>query len=331
VDGDAFFTVILSFSGTIVALAITKTVELLVVRALDRGGTRRDLVQQLASGLTAIEGFVPPLAAEITLKNREQLAAIPSGYESANLTVMSVDRALTVDSSAPLQRMLNLFFNRYQLFLKGSDEHRKAYYWLLDKAPGDDWSGLDAQDRVVAIAERRASMRRQSFEMLGLGYSIIEAVLPLCEHATSWLMRGNPRVFFSHLDLDYGLNRESAGLRAAYYRPEFFEGFEVFDPRADYVRVIADDDIVRALGHRTRICIALEFAGKRQRRAMRVGETVLLHAGARIVSGQLDWSGRGAWVDIPMPMLILEREKEHVLRLSNDVLRQLRSSRETSS
>jgi hypothetical protein len=238
---DLVIPALTGFLGGLVSLVVHRRLG----KELDQAEMSCDLVVQLASELSGLEGHLEALSGPpITALTHKLLKDLPSGFDLSP-SALSLSKLLETFSNPEIHRLLVLYYNRLDLYEKRSAEHREAYYWLLDSPLDADWTTPAAADRISTVEVCRANMLEYARDLLQYGSELVHRVLMQSDSFFVTFVRGNLKPYRDFLEQTYGLTRDSARLRRAYYasRPSVR-----FSPQADEVLVVWDDALAHRLG-----------------------------------------------------------------------------------
>ncbi|WP_437549672.1 hypothetical protein WME97_04195 [Sorangium sp. So ce367] len=229
-------TVLISFVGTLAALAITKTIERAIVRRLDAADLSRDALVDVLSTLTSAHAVLKSLLAEEHPRSISDLPFTPSGWEISPLS-LSLEKLLSVFDDEEIHRLVMLFFERNRLFVARSTEHAVSFFWLLDN-PGVDWENPRSRERVETLKVTRARMRDYARDILSIGWELADRLTRYADEQPSYVrsMRGGVHSFIAK---HYHLKPEDISLRASYYAVGGVPA--VYDPEVPMYSLIWDD------------------------------------------------------------------------------------------
>ncbi|UQA57045.1 hypothetical protein [Polyangium aurulentum] len=282
-------TVVASFVGTLLALALQKTVERFVVRRLEAADLARDALVDLLSGLTGVENALETLLAAKMPQAALDLAETPSGWDLSTPAI-KLDRMLGTFDDEQVHRLAILYYERYEHFARRSKQHEDAYYWLLDH-PELDWSRPQAAERVGRMLVARKEMTTDARDMMRFGYELAAALWGRTK-APGLPMITRPSLP-SFLAERFGLDEEGIRVRKAFYSLCYLPF--VFDSRIEYTLVVWRDALATEL-HGVRGVLALDVQYKNGEGVPTEGTVmvpplveVALPASAVVRSGWIGW------------------------------------------
>ena len=261
-------TVVTSFIGTLLAFALTKTVERVVSRRLEAAELARDALVDLLSGLTATEVALDSLLAATMPNAYAEHAETPSGWDLPAPSI-KLERLLGIFDDEHVHRFAILYYERYDHFTKRSKQHESAFYWLLDH-PDIDWRVPQAAERVALMRVARAEMLADAKIMMQYGYGLAELLLERARRPNLTSMtRPSLAAFLEHR---FAITEEEMRLRRAFY--SLTDVPFVYDPGISYTLLTWNDAVaIRLRGLGGVLALSVEFTtGAGEQRT----ETVLL-------------------------------------------------------
>ena len=152
---------LVGFGGGMAALVVQKFVERVVVRRMDQAETSRDLLIQLGSAIDGLEGFLEPLRLaqfrETEFPTKETLSKQFSGFAPTSPAV-PLEKLLAAFRSPEVHRLLILYYGRFERFKSYNEEHRTAYYWILDADDSlwvSSWPKVFERLSTIAVSRQR--------------------------------------------------------------------------------------------------------------------------------------------------------------------------------
>jgi len=281
-------SLIFSFIGTLVALAVTKTIERWLSRSAEQAETARDVIVALAGLLPSLEVPMRDLVKPADITDKASLRRVPSGFNVGYIP-MAIDKILPAFRAPEVHRLVLRLFNRSELFKKASDDNRTAYFWLLDSK--EPWDCPATAERVETIADARRRMLAYVSEMTRYGYELLERLFPLASSPHAWPSRGPGIEFLARIKHEFGLDAEEARLRRAYFAVGFANQADVrpYDPSQSHGLHVWAVDAGDLVGLQN-VCLFIELVFPAQGAAttiwVRPNEEVALPGASRIEAVQ---------------------------------------------
>jgi hypothetical protein len=185
-----------------------------VKRKLEQRDVAYRVTVDLLTTIPAVEQVFHKTSSRRAPQKHDDLIGYPSHWP---MRPSSLDLAAMVAafSDAELHRDLMLVVDGHAAYAECSEEHKKAFAWLLENEKADWLNGVIPRERLETLNHQRARLAAHTRAILRNSYSCLRRLLEITK-STRWPTDRNAELL-RLMHNRYGLSAEALRLAEAYY------------------------------------------------------------------------------------------------------------------